>query len=45
MCGFSDPDYFRRVFRRYMQIAPGDYRSEFSHLHVNTDDPVNLTHD
>jgi AraC-like DNA-binding protein len=35
-CGFSDPDYFRRVFRRYMQVSPGDYRNEYSHVHVNT---------
>jgi AraC-like DNA-binding protein len=35
-CGFSDPDYFRRIFRRHMQISPGDYRNEYSHLHVNT---------
>jgi AraC-like DNA-binding protein len=35
-CGFSDPDYFRRVFRRYRQISPGDYRNEYSHVHVNT---------
>ncbi len=35
-CGFSDPDYFRRVFRRYMQISPGDYRNEYSRIHVNT---------
>lgn len=35
-CGFSDPDYFRRVFRRYMQISPGNYRDEYSRVHVNT---------
>lgn len=35
-CGFSDPDYFRRVFKRYMQVSPGVYRDEFSHIHVNT---------
>jgi AraC-like DNA-binding protein len=35
-CGFTDPDYFRRIFRRYMQISPGDYRNEYSRLHVNT---------
>jgi AraC-like DNA-binding protein len=35
-CGFVDPDYFRRIFRRYMQISPGDYRNEYSHVHVNT---------
>ncbi len=36
-CGFSDPDYFRRLFRRYMRISPGEYRNEYSHMHVNTD--------
>ena len=25
-CGFSDPDYFLHIFRRNMQISPGDYR-------------------
>lgn len=35
-CGFADPDYFRRIFRRYMQISPGDYRREYSRVHVNT---------
>jgi AraC-like DNA-binding protein len=35
-CGFSDCDYFRRVFRRYMEISPGDYRKEYAHVHVNT---------
>jgi len=35
-CGFSDTDYFRRIFRRIMQIAPGDYRTEFSRMHINT---------
>lgn len=35
-CGFPDPDYFRRVFRRCMGISPGHYRDEYSHLHINT---------
>jgi AraC-like DNA-binding protein len=35
-CGFTDPDYFRRVFRRLMQTSPGDYRKEYSRVHVNT---------
>ncbi|MEZ4666402.1 MAG: AraC family transcriptional regulator [Anaerolineae bacterium] len=35
-CGFSDPDYFRRVFRRYTQVSPGNYRKEYSRMHVNT---------
>lgn len=35
-CGFNDPDYFRRIFRRQMRISPGEYRSAYSHMHVNT---------
>ncbi|KAB2905404.1 MAG: AraC family transcriptional regulator [Anaerolineae bacterium] len=35
-CGYPDPDYFRRIFRHHMQISPGDYRNEFSRVHVNT---------
>jgi AraC-like DNA-binding protein len=35
-CGFIDPDYFRRVFRHHMEIAPGDYRKEYARIHVNT---------
>jgi AraC-like DNA-binding protein len=35
-CGFTDPDYFGRIFRRYMKIPPGDYRRENSRTHVNT---------
>jgi len=35
-CGFSDPDYFRQIFKRYMQTTPGEYRDENSPLHVTT---------
>ena len=35
-CGFSDPDYFRRIFRRCTQVSPGDYRKAYAHMHVNT---------
>jgi len=35
-CGFADPDYFRRIFRQYMQTSPGNYRSAFSRVHVNS---------
>jgi AraC-like DNA-binding protein len=35
-CGFSDPDYFRRIFKRYMQITPNDYRDENAKLHIIT---------
>lgn len=35
-CGFTDPDYFRRIFKRYTQISPSEYRDENSRLHVIT---------
>ena len=35
-CGFSDPDYFRRIFKRYMKNTPSNYRDEYSRLHVIT---------
>jgi AraC-like DNA-binding protein len=35
-CGFSDPDYFRRIFRRYMRTSPSIYREQFARVHVNT---------
>jgi AraC-like DNA-binding protein len=35
-CGFSDPDYFRRIFRRHTEMTPGDYRNAYSHVHVIT---------
>jgi AraC-like DNA-binding protein len=36
MCGFSNPDYFRRIFRRLMNISPTQYRDLFTRAHVNT---------
>ena len=35
-CGFSDPDYFRRIFRRHMRASPSVYREQFARVHVNT---------
>lgn len=35
-CGFSDPDYFRRIFKRSMQITPSSFRNENSPMHVVT---------
>src|SRR5262249_46139954 len=35
-CGFTDPDYFRRIFQRHMQISPSNYRNKYSRVHVNT---------
>ena len=35
-CGFSDADYFRRIFRRYMRTTPIAYRKLNTRIHVNT---------
>ena len=35
-CGFTDPDYFRRVFHRHMKYSPGAYRKLYTRIHVNT---------
>jgi len=35
-CGFTDPNYFCRVFRRHMQCTPGAYRKLYARVHVNT---------
>lgn len=36
-CGFSDSDYFRRVFRRYKRITPIAFRKINSRIYVNTE--------
>lgn len=35
-CGFTDPNYFRRIFRQQMQISPSAYRKLYARVHVNT---------
>jgi AraC-like DNA-binding protein len=35
-CGFQEPDYFRRLFRRQMQTTPTAYRRQYTRVHVNT---------
>ncbi len=35
-CGFNDTDYFRRIFKRYLKVTPGEYRVENAPLHVVT---------
>ena len=36
-CGFSDPGYFRRLFRRYEGMTPRAYRRLYAQVHVNTE--------
>ena len=36
LCGFSDADYFRRIFRRYKHITPLSFRKINSRIHINT---------
>lgn len=36
-CGFDDPGYFRRVFKRATGTSPRAYRSLHLRLHINTD--------
>jgi len=35
-CGFRDPRYFRRVFKRITGLTPGQFRSLYSRTHINT---------
>jgi len=35
-CGYRDTTYFRRMFRRHVGIAPRNFRSLYSHMHINT---------
>ena len=35
-CGYSDPDYFRRVFRRHFDMSPRRFRSLHVRQHLNT---------
>ena len=36
VCGYTDANYFRRVFRRYMHKTPRAYRKLYARMHVNT---------
>jgi AraC-like DNA-binding protein len=36
ICGFADPRYFRRLFRRHQGISPLRYRNLHTRLHINT---------
>ncbi|WP_320123076.1 AraC family transcriptional regulator [uncultured Sphaerochaeta sp.] len=35
--GFSDPGYFRTVFKRMVGVNPSEYRSAYEKLHINTE--------
>jgi AraC-like DNA-binding protein len=35
-CGFNDPGYFRRLFKRAEGVTPYAFRRLYAHLHVNT---------
>lgn len=35
-CGYSDTNYFRRVFQHHMSSTPRAYRKQYAHMHVNT---------
>ena len=36
-CGFDDPGYFRRLFKREMGMSPKAYRALHLRIHVNSD--------
>ena len=35
-CGYADPGYFRRIFKRQVGMTPKAFRKLHSHVHVNT---------
>jgi AraC-like DNA-binding protein len=36
-CGFSDPGYFRRLFRRHCDMTPLAYRRRYARQHLNSE--------
>lgn len=37
LCGFEDPAYFRRLFRRFYHMTPGEFRRRQMAVHCNTE--------
>lgn len=35
-CGYTDPGYFRRMFKRRTNMTPKEFRALYSHTHINT---------
>lgn len=36
-CGYSDAEYFRRVFRKHEDMSPGAFRRLYARVHVNSE--------
>lgn len=36
LCGFTDAAYFRRIFRRHQEMAPGAWRALYTRTHINS---------
>jgi AraC-like DNA-binding protein len=36
-CGFNDPVFFRRIFRKFTNLTPGKYRRLYIRAHINTE--------
>lgn len=45
MCGFDDPNYFAKVFRRLFGTSPTDFRSSGIYLNVGVDNLAGTRHD
>jgi AraC-like DNA-binding protein len=35
-CGYADPGYFRRIFKRLTGLTPREFRSLYARTHINT---------
>ena len=36
-CGYEDPAYFRRLFRKFYYMTPGEFRRRQMAVHCNTE--------
>lgn len=35
-CGYTDPGYFRRMFKRLTGLTPKEFRTLYARTHINT---------